>query len=509
MNKNTDKDIDKDIIMDTKEKNIKLIVNEKKEGTRENENENKSSERNITGENDIVNDNENDNDNENENNKIIQTLQDTKTDIDIDTETNNVINNLDLNDIILTRYLYIKDEVKYSILISLLLKREFDEVLFWIDEFYISGFQEELWNFLFVIYYDFYASCNPKIEKYMIKLYKKWREDRSILYLYNIIKNLYNKQTDAFVFKVRMCMKQLNSNKKTNSITIYNKRRIQKKDIEYKKILKTIDKKYHNLFISFMNENTYNIAYHIHSLLHKQRENNRREDNDKEDNAIKEYTGLEDVNLMKKIPVDTIRNMMNERDMTKITKIDKGNKTKEIKRIIFKNDMYPDLNHIYIASLRHKTIVPNNLINNRNIFIRFEKKPYNKKMDDTVYSNQTIKEMRMYEIPDEVGFFQLKRYNYEYQILQKEILQHWQFYTFECPLWRERYDLFGGWFDDNKNLQFEDKELEKRFYQLYNYEFEKQDRTTINKSLKELNWQEIEDDEVIVPYVYEREQEQM
>ena len=55
----------------------------------------------------------------------------------------------------LTRYLYITDEVKYSLLLSLIDKKDINSVLFWTYELYYSGREEELFQYIRTIYFDF------------------------------------------------------------------------------------------------------------------------------------------------------------------------------------------------------------------------------------------------------------------------------------------------------------------------------------------------------------------
>jgi hypothetical protein len=101
-----------------------------------------------------------------------------------------------------TRYLYIKDEVKYSILISLLKKN--DEARFWAYEFYYSGFKEELWNFLWQIYYDFYASLNPKFKKFLTEKHAAWKETpTNDLAIAQIIDNLKIRPWNMDVFLLK------------------------------------------------------------------------------------------------------------------------------------------------------------------------------------------------------------------------------------------------------------------------------------------------------------------
>jgi hypothetical protein len=68
-----------------------------------------------------------------------------------------------------TRYLYEKDEVKLSLVISIINKK--DDAIFWAYELFYSGFKIELAELLWKIYFDFYATLNPSFEKYLkIKL---------------------------------------------------------------------------------------------------------------------------------------------------------------------------------------------------------------------------------------------------------------------------------------------------------------------------------------------------
>ena len=71
-----------------------------------------------------------------------------------------------------TRYLYLKDEVQLSLIISLLNKK--DAALHWAFELYYSGFEEELFQHLWKIYYDFYYTLNPSFQDYFVKKYKEW-----------------------------------------------------------------------------------------------------------------------------------------------------------------------------------------------------------------------------------------------------------------------------------------------------------------------------------------------
>jgi hypothetical protein len=76
--------------------------------------------------------------------------------------------------LIFTRYLYLKDEVSLSLLVSILNKKK--NALYWAYELYYSGFEEELFQHLWKIYYDFYYTLNPSFQNYFVKKYKEWKK---------------------------------------------------------------------------------------------------------------------------------------------------------------------------------------------------------------------------------------------------------------------------------------------------------------------------------------------
>ena len=77
-----------------------------------------------------------------------------------------------------TRYLYNWVEVKHSLFISILNKNN-DEALFWAYELYYSGFQEDLFEFLFKIYNNVFELLNPELHIYLNKIKNIWEEDNS------------------------------------------------------------------------------------------------------------------------------------------------------------------------------------------------------------------------------------------------------------------------------------------------------------------------------------------
>ena len=77
--------------------------------------------------------------------------------------------------LVLTRYLYIKEDVLMSLLISIL-EKEYDESLFWASELYFSGYEQETVEYIYAIYMNLFYSKNPKLKRIMkvgLKRYNK------------------------------------------------------------------------------------------------------------------------------------------------------------------------------------------------------------------------------------------------------------------------------------------------------------------------------------------------
>lgn len=98
-------------------------------------------------------------------------------------------------DIILTRYLYSKNEVIASLCISLIDKKR-DESLFWGYELYYSGFKEETFGILSKMYRSLYKEINPKLSAYFSKIMILWDENNSLDYILGlVIVNMVFRQT--------------------------------------------------------------------------------------------------------------------------------------------------------------------------------------------------------------------------------------------------------------------------------------------------------------------------
>lgn len=102
--------------------------------------------------------------------------------------------------VVLTRYLYIKQDVLISLLLSVT-NKDWPQSLFWTCELYYSGFQEELVEFVWVIFRDCFQKYNPKLSKYIEKQYEQAMIDiqgvkqksytvQTLLHIANMVRNM-------------------------------------------------------------------------------------------------------------------------------------------------------------------------------------------------------------------------------------------------------------------------------------------------------------------------------
>ena len=102
-----------------------------------------------------------------------------------------------------TRYLYEKEEVKLSLLFSILKRKE--DATFWAYELYYSGFKDELKDLFWQIYYDFFAILNPAFNIYLLKQLKEPINDEKIVA--QLVENFKIRPFNLDVFMLRHYVK--------------------------------------------------------------------------------------------------------------------------------------------------------------------------------------------------------------------------------------------------------------------------------------------------------------
>jgi len=118
------------------------------------------------------------------------------------------------DNLVFTRYLYIKDEVKTALLVSILNKS--DDAIFWAYELYYSGYKNELYAFIWKIYYDFFATLNPSFAAYLAKKLSI-KEDLNDRLISSIIQNLLIRSFNTDVFLLRTISELFESDTKSDS----------------------------------------------------------------------------------------------------------------------------------------------------------------------------------------------------------------------------------------------------------------------------------------------------
>ena len=76
-----------------------------------------------------------------------------------------------------------------------------------------------------------------------------------------------------------------------------------------------------------------------------------------------------------------------------------------------------------------------------------------------------------------VGFILTR--DYEEKTLRDIIFYNWVYYSYDCPLWRERIHKFGGYkCSVKKEIIFDNDDMFDEFYDTYNVEPDEQPRET-------------------------------
>lgn len=106
---------------------------------------------------------------------------------------------------ILTRYLYQKHNVIYSLYVSLALA-DLQQSLFWAYELYYSGFRTETVELLLDIYTNYYAiePIKPSFQKWLTKIVEQWRQDMKPEIVATIVGNMIRREPDAEKFREKI-----------------------------------------------------------------------------------------------------------------------------------------------------------------------------------------------------------------------------------------------------------------------------------------------------------------
>ena len=93
-----------------------------------------------------------------------------------------------------TRYLYIKEEVLGSLVVSLIAKK-YEESLFWAYELYHSGITENLFEYFGAVYREYYRGLNHRLETFVEKQHLLWTQTHDPLIVATLVRNFVIRST--------------------------------------------------------------------------------------------------------------------------------------------------------------------------------------------------------------------------------------------------------------------------------------------------------------------------
>jgi hypothetical protein len=356
------------------------------------------------------------------------------------------------SNLIFTRYLYIKDEVKLALLISILNKS--DDAIFWAYELYYSGFKMELFDYIWKIYYDFFATLNPSFEAYLNKVLKSDFEKDKIVS--TIVQDLLIRPFNTDVFFLRTICQ------------------LFEVECKYINSCKNISNLVEQLTI-WIDTNDYKS---IAQFILNDNDNN---DNDNNDN-----------DKILNIVIDIFVNLY-------LIKVSKQKMLKEFK---IAQDRTTDKKVVLLAKILTLFSLKEKLVKGKNFYIIVEPEdiiPY-----ETIEAsiNDFTHEIRHYRILgvaricgiDDLKYmslFKLERDTickpdtiYKKDKITDIYFNNWLYHAAFSPVWFNRIKKYRGYVDyKTQKVEFVDEDLMQMFYRKYGYEPDEQHQNTTDKCL--------------------------
>ena len=341
-----------------------------------------------------------------------------------------------MTEIILTRYLYLYDEVKVALVSSLLNKNQ-DQSLFWACEIYYSGYTDEFFDLIWKIYYDFYSTLNPGFRDYILKKQNEHNNQVDefkiiVLIISNLLIRPYN--LDIFMLRQQLIQRQKEEPKE--------EAQPKKEELKKKEPIKK--------FMEYIKtENYLEIATYI-------------------ENCSDEPT-------IQKV-LDIVQEQEQEQEQSQQKKqklLQKWEKIKYSKKLIL------------LSYIMHQYSLEKKLVMGKNLYIRMEPdqldqmyKTYKTKKTKTAAYN-ILKQVVLYNIDDEnnLGLFKVER----------PPIDNWLYYASKSPIWEKRITKYNGIIDTKtKTVEFIDENDESRFREKYDYEPDEQSKEIQQKSIGEI-----------------------
>ena len=328
---------------------------------------------------------------------------------------------------IFTRYLYLQDEVKIALMVSLLNKS--NASIFWAYELYYSGFEKELFKLLWKIYYAFYYTLNPAFQQYFIKKHKHWlKMDASIerdKIICIIVNNLLIRPFNLDVFMLKQTTKTEKSKKTTTS-----------------KLLQMLQK---NEYVD-----------------------------------VAEY-------ILYQCPVDKLVDTLNSVVEYFISKNVSLDKTKILKNYISVTRLsLVDIRVLLLSNIMHYYSLEAGLTMGKKMYIIVD--PSDIVMYETITTSDKLAARDilpiacMYNIDEHQC---LSLFNTNRNSLQEMYWYHWVYYASFSPIWLDRITKHKGVLNHiDKKVEFIDDDHMEEFYDQFGYEPDEQKRETQEKNIQ-------------------------
>ena len=336
----------------------------------------------------------------------------------------------------LTKHLYNKDEVIYSLITSLLTKRDLNECYYWIFELYYS--EIDIFTIIWKIYLDFYFTLNPVLERHIRKKHSLWIQSPNNKHIAFIIKNLFNSKICYNVFILTQYATiceyptHIYKGRKPKWCTKY--------PIEFHNWLRSIDK---NLFE--------NIVYYTKHIL-----------NIKSSREVFEILVQYFAHKMEVEVDDGVFEFINVR--------------------MDGHDM-----HYILAMIMHLKLDKDHFTD-KNIFTLPSKNDLQWIKDTQEYdivSHKILSQKRLYEIDDNIGWFNLARQNVSSML--DTLRFQWEYYAFNTPIWNKRMNKFNATINHKtKKIDFLNDEDLELFYENFGLEPDEQSLNVQNMSTKDI-----------------------
>jgi hypothetical protein len=339
-----------------------------------------------------------------------------------------------------TRYLYEKDEVKLALILCILNKKA-EEAIFWAYELYYSGFQSELTDVFWSLYYDFYYTLNPSFEKYLQTRLKKnlALDTDSVNYISMIVNNFMIRPHSMDIFMLKQIVEICDFDK--TDIQDYIDSPENNMEVMRRELITALRTK------DFMM---------LASLI---------------------LTDIKDEHIDEAFEVAT-NYFVTEMGLKK--KVPNYDKQSSNKRVL----ILCRIVHYFTATAKKKL--------GKNLYIHVE--PEEVVLYETIHVGLPRKILplaKIYTIDSDnyLSLFDLKR---ETQDIKTAYYYDWLYYASHSPLWKSRILKHNGVIDQKKHkVEFDDDDIDE-FYDNYGYEPDEQSTEVENKTIqdirKERNW---------------------